>query len=103
MASQHEPSRPRDFEVSGHSVEISNPAKIFFPGIGATKLDVVEYYLAVAEPILGCDAWPPAMLQRFPDGALGNSFFQKRVPAAPRNGSGRSRSRRRTARRRGHL
>jgi DNA ligase D len=66
--------------VSGRSVEISNPGKVFFPGLGASKLDVVGYYLAVAEPILLATGGRPAMLQRFPDGALGNSFFQKRVP-----------------------
>jgi DNA ligase D len=68
-------------EVSGHSVEISNPDKVFFPGLGATKLDLVGYYLAVAEPILRATGDRPAMLQRFPDGALGKSFYQKRVPA----------------------
>jgi DNA ligase D len=68
-------------EVSGHTVEISNPGKVFFPGLGATKLDVVNYYLAVAEPILRATGGRPAMLQRFPDGALGKSFYQKRVPA----------------------
>jgi len=67
-------------EVSGRNVEISNPGKVYFPGLGATKLDVVGYYLAVADPILRATAGRPAMLQRFPDGALGNSFFQKRVP-----------------------
>ena len=67
-------------EVAGRRVEISNPDKIFFPGIGATKLDLVGYYLAVAEPILRATGGRPAMLQRFPDGALGKSFFQKRVP-----------------------
>ena len=66
--------------MSGRSVEISNPGKVFFPGLGASKLDVVGYYLAVAEPILRATGGHPAMLQRFPDGALGNSFFQKRVP-----------------------
>ena len=66
--------------MSGCSVEISNPGKVFFPGLGASKLDVVGYYLAVAEPILLVTGGRPAMLQRFPDGALGNSFFQKRVP-----------------------
>ena len=66
--------------MSGRSVEISNPGKVFFPGLGATKLDLVDYYRAVAEPILCVTAGRPAMLQRFPDGALGKSFFQKRVP-----------------------
>ncbi len=67
--------------MSGRSVEISHPEKVFFPGLGATKLDLVGYYLAVAEPLLRATAGRPAMLQRFPDGALGKSFFQKRVPA----------------------
>jgi DNA ligase D len=67
-------------EVAGRRVDISNPDKIFFPGIGATKLDLVGYYVAIAEPILRATGGRPAMLQRFPDGALGKSFFQKRVP-----------------------
>ncbi|MGO9335078.1 MAG: non-homologous end-joining DNA ligase [Acidimicrobiales bacterium] len=80
MASRDSRPVSETVEVSGRSVEISNPDKLFFPGIGATKLDVVEYYLAVAEPILRATAGRPAMLQRFPDGALGKSFFQKRIP-----------------------
>jgi len=68
-------------EVSGRSVDISSPDKLFFPGLGATKLDLVDYYLAIAEPILRATGGRPAMLQRFPDGALGKSFYQKRVPA----------------------
>ena len=68
-------------EVSGHSIEISHPEKVFFPALGASKLDLVEYYLAVAEPLMRATRDRPAMLQRFPDGALGKSFFQKRVPA----------------------
>ncbi len=80
MSSPDSRSASQTVEVSGRGVEISNPGKVFFPGLGATKLDVVHYYLAVAEPILSATAGRPAMLQRFPDGALGNSFFQKRVP-----------------------
>ena len=68
-------------EVSGRRIEISHPEKVFFPGLGASKLDLVGYYLAVAEPIMRATRGRPAMLQRFPDGALGKSFFQKRVPA----------------------
>lgn len=67
--------------MSGHSIEISHPEKVFFPALGASKLDLVEYYLAVAEPLMRATRDRPAMLQRFPDGALGKSFFQKRVPA----------------------
>ena len=80
MASPDSRAACQTVEVSGRSVEISNPGKVFFPGLGATKLDLVDYYRAVAEPILRVTAGRPAMLQRFPDGALGKSFFQKRVP-----------------------
>jgi DNA ligase D-like protein (predicted polymerase) len=68
--------------VAGRTVRVSNPDKVFFPALGATKLDLVEYYLAVAEPLLGAVRDRPVMLQRFPDGVGGPSFFQKRVPAA---------------------
>ncbi len=80
MASPDSRAASQTVDVSGRSVEISNPGKVFFPGLGATKLDLVDYYRAVAGPILRVTAGRPAMLQRFPDGALGKSFFQKRVP-----------------------
>jgi DNA ligase D len=68
-------------EVSGRTIDISHPSKVFFPGLGATKSDLVAYYLAVSGPILNATGGRAAMMQRFPDGALGKSFFQKRVPA----------------------
>jgi DNA ligase D len=71
----------RAVEVSGRTVEISSPDKIYFPELGATKFDLATYYLAVAQG-LGVTAFGrPAMLQRFPEGAGGKSFFQKRVPS----------------------
>jgi DNA ligase D len=73
-------SSPRVLDVAGREVEISNPGKLYFPGAGATKGDLVDYYLAVADPFLEATARRPALLQRFPDGALGKSWFQKRVP-----------------------
>jgi DNA ligase D len=80
MASPDSRVASQSIEVSGRSIDISHPDKVFFPGVGATKLDLVDYYLAVTEPILRATGDRPAMLQRFPDGALGKSFFQKRVP-----------------------
>jgi DNA ligase D len=71
----------RTVEVAGHAVEVSNPDKVYFPGLGATKSDLVDYYLRIAPQLLRATARRPALLQRFPDGALGKSFFQKRVPA----------------------
>ena len=67
-------------EASGHEVPISNPRKVFFPESGHTKLDLVSYYRAVEEPLLAAMGGRPVLLQRFPHGAGGSSFFQKRVP-----------------------
>jgi len=69
-------------EVAGREVQISNPDKVFFPAAGVTKMDLVAYYLAVAEGALrGCRE-RPTVLKRYPNGVDGEMFFQKRVPAA---------------------
>jgi DNA ligase D len=68
-------------EVSGREIEISSPGKIYFPGLGATKLELVSYYLAVGNALINTAGGRPALLERFPEGAGGKSFFQKRVPA----------------------
>jgi DNA ligase D len=68
-------------EAAGREVEVSHPDKVYFPGAGATKADLVAYYLSVEGPLLNATARRPALLQRFPDGALGKSWFQKRVPS----------------------
>lgn len=67
-------------QVGDQEVKITNPDKVFFSKRGDTKLDLVHYYLAVGEPIMACLRGRPQLLQRFPDGAGGKSFFQKRVP-----------------------
>jgi DNA ligase D len=67
-------------EADGHEVAIGHPDKVFFPERGETKLDLVRYYQAVAQPLLAAMGGRPTMLQRFPEGAGGPSFFQKRVP-----------------------
>ncbi|MEM7286854.1 MAG: non-homologous end-joining DNA ligase [Actinomycetota bacterium] len=67
-------------EVAGREVKITNPDKVFFSKRGETKLDLVEYYLAVGDQIMRAVGGRPQLLQRFPDGASGKSFFQKRVP-----------------------
>lgn len=68
-------------EVGGREVTVTSPDKVFFRTRGETKLDLVRYYQAVEGPILTTMGGRPTMLQRFPDGAHGKSFFQKRVPA----------------------
>ena len=67
-------------EVSGRTIDVSSPDKVYFPELGATKYELVSYYLAVAEGLAVTAFGRPAMLQRFPEGAGGKSFFQKRVP-----------------------
>src|ERR1041384_1081508 len=67
-------------ELDGREVRITSPDKIFFPERGETKLDLVRYYLAVSEPFLRAAGGRPTLMQRFPHGAEGSSFFQKRVP-----------------------
>jgi DNA ligase D len=68
-------------EAAGHEVLISHPERVYFPALGATKLELAEYYLGVADALLRTAGGRPALLQRFPEGADGKSFFQKRVPA----------------------
>ncbi len=67
-------------EVDGHDVPITSPDKVFFAERGETKLDLVRHYLRFAEPLMRAMGGRPTLLQRFPEGASGPSFFQKRVP-----------------------
>jgi DNA ligase D-like protein (predicted polymerase) len=67
-------------DAGGTQVTVSSPDKIYFPQRGETKLDLVRYYQAVAEPILATLRNRPLLLERYPNGANGKSWFQKRVP-----------------------
>ena len=67
-------------DVAGRTMAITSPDKVFFAERGATKLDLIRYYLAVADPLMRAAGGRPTLMQRFPHGAEGNSFFQKRVP-----------------------
>ena len=67
-------------EVAGRQVSVSNPHKIFFPATGHTKLDLIRYYLSVADGALRGVAGRPMVLKRFVHGADGEAFFQKRAP-----------------------
>jgi DNA ligase D-like protein (predicted polymerase) len=67
-------------EAAGREVTVSNPDKVFFPRTGHTKLDLVHYYLAVADGALRGVAGRPMALKRFVHGAEGEAFFQKRAP-----------------------
>src|SRR5512134_2894947 len=72
---------PREvLDVAGREVQVSNPDKVLFPEAGHTKLDLVRYYLAVAEGALRGAGGRPNMLVRYPDGIGREHFYQKRAP-----------------------
>ena len=67
-------------QVAGREVTITNPDKIFFAELGVTKMELVRYYLAVADGALRGAGGRPMALKRFVNGAEGPFFFQKRAP-----------------------
>ena len=67
-------------EAAGREVPVSNPGKVFFPRTGHTKLDMIRYYLAVADGALRGAGGRPMALKRFVNGAESEPFFQKRAP-----------------------
>ncbi|MEV7605644.1 non-homologous end-joining DNA ligase [Paenarthrobacter sp. NPDC089322] len=67
-------------DIAGSEVSISSPDKVVFPDAGLTKLDLVRYYLSVADGALRGAGGRPMVLKRFPKGIDAEPFFQKRVP-----------------------
>lgn len=80
MADTQDAGAPERLTVGGREVAISNPHKVLFPQPGYTKLDLVRYYLAVAEGALRGAGGRPNVLVRYPNGITGEFFFQKRAP-----------------------
>ena len=68
--------------IDGREVTISNPQKVLFPQAGHTKLDLVRYYLAVAEGALRGAGGRPNVLVRYPNGVGEEFFYQKRAPTS---------------------
>jgi DNA ligase D len=69
-----------EIEAGDFTVRVSNPDRVYFPETGATKLDLVNYYLSVGDGIVRALRERPCMLHRFPDGLSGEKVHQKRVP-----------------------
>jgi DNA ligase D len=61
-------------------VRVSSPGKVMFAEAEKTKLDLVRYYESIEVPLMRAMGGRPVLMQRFPHGAEGSSFFQKRVP-----------------------
>src|SRR6185369_15278387 len=74
------PTRKEVLEIGSREVTITNPDKVYFPDTGYTKMDLVNYYLAVADVALRGVLGRPMALKRFVDGITGEAFFQKRAP-----------------------
>ena len=77
---QHQRRAAEVVTAAGREVAVSNPGKVLFPQPKHTKLDLVRYYLAVAEGALRGAGGRPTMLVRYPDGIEGEFFYQKRAP-----------------------
>src|SRR5690606_14751206 len=70
-----------EIDAAGRTIKVTNPDKIYFPGIGATKRELVEYYLAVGQGALRALDHRPTYLKRHPDGVQTEQIYQKRAPA----------------------
>jgi bifunctional non-homologous end joining protein LigD len=76
----HVPTSNVILEVAGREVTITHPDKVVFPAVGITKLDLVRYYVTVADGALRGAGGRPMILRRFVKGIDEEAFFQKRAP-----------------------
>ncbi len=67
-------------EVDGFQITVTHPGKVLFLKSGITKMQLIEYYLAVQNHILTHNQGRPVVFIRYPHGTPGYSFFQKNVP-----------------------
>jgi DNA ligase D-like protein (predicted polymerase) len=86
------PTPAVELDVGGRSVKVSSPDKVYFPELGLTKLEVVQYFVAVGEGILAALRDRPVTMERWPGGYSaeaklatredphGDAFYQKRIP-----------------------
>ena len=71
---------PIELGVGGRTVRLSSPDRVYFPDTGATKRDLADYYLAVADGIVRALRERPCMMHRYPDGLAGEKVHQKQLP-----------------------
>src|SRR5438045_3652755 len=81
-AKAHEDGDRETLTIGGHEVAVSNPQKILFPDLKVTKLELVQYYLAVADGALRGAGGRPNMMKRYPNGIGEEFFYQKRAPSS---------------------
>ncbi len=80
MARSRDTSEPVELTVGERTVRVTHPERVYFPATGATKLDLVEYYLSVGDGIVNALRERPCMMHRFPEGLAGDKVHQKRLP-----------------------
>ena len=77
------PTEAETLEVAGRDIRVTNPKKVYFPEAPdgpITKLELVRFWIDVADAALVGARDRPTTLHRFPDGAAGEGFYQKRLP-----------------------
>jgi DNA ligase D len=72
-----------ELDAGGRTVKVTNPEKVYFPGINATKRDLVAYYISVGDGVLRALRERPTNLKRHPDGVEAEAIYQKRMPKHP--------------------
>jgi bifunctional non-homologous end joining protein LigD len=70
-----------EVEIAGKSVRLTNLEKIFWPDLGLTKRDLLQYYADVSGVLLPHLADRAMVMKRYPNGAAGECFFMKRAPS----------------------
>jgi DNA ligase D len=80
MAAAGSKSPAVELEVGPRTVRLSNPDRVYFSVLGATKLDLAQYYLSVGDGIVRALRERPCMMHRFPEGVSGEKVHQKRLP-----------------------
>ncbi|HYX78818.1 MAG TPA: non-homologous end-joining DNA ligase [Solirubrobacterales bacterium] len=71
----------RQVEVDGHRLELTNLDKVFWPAVGFTKGEVIDYYARIAPAILPHLRDRPLTLKRYPNGVEESFFYEKRCPS----------------------
>ncbi|MGH9968703.1 MAG: non-homologous end-joining DNA ligase [Pyrinomonadaceae bacterium] len=69
-----------ELEVDGRIVKLTNLGKLFWPELGITKRDLIQYYADVAPALLPHLTDRAMVMKRYPNGAAGEFFFMKRAP-----------------------
>lgn len=75
------PRTSETLTVSGRKVPVSNLHKVFYPKVGFTKAQVIDYYIRISPVLLPHLKDRPLTLKRYPDGVSGGFFYEKRCPS----------------------